>query len=89
MPMIAGDVSCSAGLSKEIWDAMSAAGFPGEQLPNEDPASYAIRSEKIKKLCFALASSIVLHIQTNATVTGSATGVVPGAGVAPTVGTIT
>ena len=84
MAMLIGDVNCTTGASKLMWDALSVAGMPGAQQPSEDAAAYAERVTALKKVCYATAHIITevkkADVSTTVNVT-SVSLVTPGTGV--------
>lgn len=54
-----GDKEAKFGITKIIWDALSAKGMPGSKQEGETGESYNARATKLKEMCYSIAVGIV------------------------------
>jgi len=69
MAMSKGNKACSSGLAKEIWDNLSANGYPGKKFSTESDEDYTLRVTALKSMCFAISKSVIDHLTNNAEIT--------------------
>jgi len=70
MALEIGNSGASSGLSKRIWDELSASGMPGAKQTDEDNDAYELRIDSLKKMCYSIAKGVVNEILDNLEIKG-------------------
>ena len=70
MALETGNSGASSGLSKRIWDELSASGMPGAKQTDENDDAYESRISSLKKMCYSIAKGVVDEILNNLEIKG-------------------